>query len=76
MKCVCGYERIEKWEDELQERTKNDPDFKNGDKEFHVAQQSVRIKMYEEGYTTDGVVDRCFCVCPKCGTVKIDLDEW
>ena len=71
MKCICGYERVDKWR--LGDKLEGDPNFKNGDEDFNMSAHPVRIDMQEEYYGRDGIEDKYLYACPKCGTVKIDL---
>lgn len=73
MKCLCGYERIE--DHKIEERTKEEPEFKNGDEDFHRSQSPIRIKMSDAPFS-DQMEDRYLHACPKCGNVKIEFMEW
>lgn len=62
MKCVCGYEHLQ--EPNLEWRKEEDPNFVNGDEDFHLITTPLYI-----GYEDRRVYGY---VCPKCGTVRIE----
>jgi len=61
MKCACGYEYIENYDEEGVYRVLI------GDKDFITTKLTLT---YEEN---KDIYIRIVCVCPKCGTLKIDI---
>lgn len=65
MKCLCGYENITDY-DEIEERTALDLDFKNGEFLF-LRSHLTFIDIHGKSHN--------LYACPKCGTVKIEIEE-
>lgn len=74
MKCICGYEQIPDWDSwNLEQKLEENPDFKNGDKDFIRSNSSINFQLEESGYTYSGDSNCTVFACPECGTLKIEI---
>lgn len=73
MKCLCGYEHIEDWE--VSRKLKENPEFVNGDEEFLYSNDDMHFKDKDTLIFSDGMPKTVFA-CPKCGTLKIHIEEF
>lgn len=62
MKCLCGYEKIEKWNSEDGEEV--------GDEKFILVNFGLYPQVRRD-YFEDYKIE--VYACPKCGTLKIDV---
>ena len=69
MKCVCGYECVVIVEDCCD----FNPQFEVGNREFFKANLTLTINEKQGDWDHDRLVFKDVYVCPKCGTLKVDI---